>query len=40
LSKSPPLGVFKLLKKFDKFEWTDKADQALEELKTFLTTEV
>jgi hypothetical protein len=31
------LPFFKLLKKFDKFEWTDEADQALEELKTFLT---
>jgi hypothetical protein len=32
------LPFFKLLKKFDKFEWTDEADRALEELKTFLTT--
>jgi hypothetical protein len=32
------LPFFKLLKKFDKFKWTDKADQALEELKTYLTT--
>jgi hypothetical protein len=32
------LPFFKLLKKSDKFEWTDEADQALEELKTFLTT--
>jgi hypothetical protein len=32
------LPFFKLLKKFDRFEWTDEADQALEELKTFLTT--
>jgi dsDNA-binding SOS-regulon protein len=32
------LPFFKLLKMSDKFEWTDKADQALEELKTFLTT--
>jgi hypothetical protein len=32
------LPFFKLLKKFDKFEWTDKADRVLEELKTFLTT--
>jgi dsDNA-binding SOS-regulon protein len=32
------LPFFKLLKKSDKFKWTDKADQALEELKTFLTT--
>jgi hypothetical protein len=31
------LPFFKLLKKSDKFEWTDEADQALEELKTFLT---
>jgi hypothetical protein len=28
----------KLLKKSYKFEWTDEVDQALEELKTFLTT--
>jgi hypothetical protein len=26
------------LKKSDKFKWTDEADQALEELKIFLTT--
>jgi hypothetical protein len=32
------LLFFKLLKKTDKFKWTDEADQALEELKTFLTT--
>jgi hypothetical protein len=32
------LPFFKLLKKSDKFEWTAEADQALEELKTFLTT--
>jgi hypothetical protein len=32
------LPFFKLLKKLDKFEWTDEADRALEELKTFLTT--
>jgi ribonuclease HI len=32
------LPFFKLLKKFDKFKWTDEVDQALEELKTFLTT--
>jgi hypothetical protein len=32
------LSFFKLLKKSDKFVWTDEADQALEELKTFLTT--
>jgi hypothetical protein len=32
------LPFFKLLKKSDKFKWTDEADQALEELKTFLTT--
>jgi hypothetical protein len=32
------LSFFKLLKKSDKFEWTDDVDQALEELKTFLTT--
>jgi hypothetical protein len=32
------LPFFKLLKKSDKFEWTDEADQALKEFKTFLTT--
>jgi hypothetical protein len=32
------LPFFKLLKKSDKFEWTEEADRALEELKTFLTT--
>jgi hypothetical protein len=32
------LPFFKLLKKFNKFEWTDEADQALKELNTFLTT--
>jgi hypothetical protein len=32
------LPFFKLLKKSDKFEWTDEADQTLEEFKTFLTT--
>jgi hypothetical protein len=32
------LPFFKLLKKSDRFEWTDEADQALKELKTFLTT--
>jgi hypothetical protein len=32
------LPFFKLLKKSNKFEWTEEADQALEELKTFLTT--
>jgi hypothetical protein len=32
------LPFFKLLKKSDKFKWTDEADQALEDLKTFLTT--
>jgi hypothetical protein len=31
-------AFFKLLKKPDMFKWTDEADQALEELKTFLTT--
>jgi hypothetical protein len=31
------LPFFKLLKKSDQFEWTDEADQALKELKTFLT---
>jgi hypothetical protein len=30
------LPFFKLLKKSDKFEWMDEADQVLEELKTFL----
>jgi hypothetical protein len=30
------LPFFKLLKKSDKFEWTDEAALALEELKTFL----
>jgi hypothetical protein len=32
------LPFFKLLKKSDIFKWTNEADQALEELKTFLTT--
>jgi hypothetical protein len=32
------LPFFKLLIKSDKFKWTDEVDQALEELKTFLTT--
>jgi hypothetical protein len=32
------LPFFKLLKKSDKFKWTDEVDQAFEELKTFLTT--
>jgi hypothetical protein len=32
------LPFFKLLKKSDKFEWTEEADLALEELKTFLTS--
>jgi hypothetical protein len=32
------LPFFKLLKKSDRFEWMSEADQALEELKTFLTT--
>jgi hypothetical protein len=32
------LPFFKLLKNFDKFQWTDEADQALEELKTFLAS--
>jgi hypothetical protein len=32
------LPFFKLLKKSDRFEWTDEEDQALQELKTFLTT--
>jgi Zn-dependent M32 family carboxypeptidase len=32
------MPFLKLLKKFDRFEWTDEVDQAFEELKTFLTT--
>jgi hypothetical protein len=32
------LPFFKLLKKSDRFKWTNEADQALEELKTFLMT--
>jgi dsDNA-binding SOS-regulon protein len=32
------MPFFKLLKKSDKFKWTDEADQALEELRTFLMT--
>jgi hypothetical protein len=32
------LPFFKMLKKSDRFEWMSEADQALEELKTFLTT--
>jgi ribonuclease HI/dsDNA-binding SOS-regulon protein len=32
------LPFFKLLKKTDKFVWTDEADNALEQLKQFLTT--
>jgi hypothetical protein len=32
------LPFFKLLKKSNKFQWTDEADQVLEELKTFLTS--
>jgi hypothetical protein len=32
------LPFFKLLKKSDRFEWMSEADQALEELKTFLMT--
>jgi hypothetical protein len=32
------LPFFKLMNKSDRFEWTDEADQALEELKSFLTT--
>jgi hypothetical protein len=32
------LPFFKLLKKSDKFKFTDEADRALEELKTFLMT--
>jgi hypothetical protein len=34
--KGPPFS--KLLKKSDKFKWTDEVDQALEVVKTFLTT--
>jgi hypothetical protein len=33
------LPFFKLLKKSNKFQGTDEADLALEELKTFLTSE-
>jgi hypothetical protein len=32
------LPFFKKLKKSEKFEWADEEDQALEKLKTFLTT--
>jgi dsDNA-binding SOS-regulon protein len=32
------LTFFKMLKKSNMFKWMDEADQALEELKTFLTT--
>jgi hypothetical protein len=32
------LPFFKLLKKSDRFKWTGEVDQALKELKTFLTT--
>jgi hypothetical protein len=32
------LPFFKLLKKSDRFQWTDEADRALEMLKTFLTS--
>jgi hypothetical protein len=32
------LPFFKLLKKCDKFQWTEEADLVLEELKTFLTS--
>jgi hypothetical protein len=32
------LPFFKILKKSDKFQWTDEADRTLEELKTFLTS--
>jgi hypothetical protein len=32
------LPFFKLLKKSDKFQWTEEADLMLEELKTFLTS--
>jgi hypothetical protein len=32
------LPFFKMLKMSDRFKWTEEVDQALEELKTFLTT--
>jgi hypothetical protein len=32
------LPFFKLLKKSERFEWKDEADQAIKELKTFLMT--
>ena len=32
------LPFFKLLRKFDKFEWNDDASKAFQELKDFLTT--
>jgi hypothetical protein len=32
------MPFFKLLKKSDKFQWTDEANLVLEELKTFLMT--
>jgi hypothetical protein len=32
------LPFLKLLKKSDRFKWTDEVDQALEELNIFLTT--
>jgi hypothetical protein len=32
------MPFFKLLKKSDKFQWTNEADLALEQLKTFLTS--
>jgi hypothetical protein len=32
------LPFFKLLKKYDKFHWTQEAQEAFEELKKYLTT--
>jgi hypothetical protein len=32
------LLFFKLLKKSDKFEWTEEANEAFEKLKTYLTS--
>jgi hypothetical protein len=32
------LPFFKLLKRSDKFQWTEEVDLVLEELKTFLTS--
>ena len=33
------LPLYRLMKKFDKFEWTDEADAAFAELKTLLSTQ-